>query len=240
MPTMKQRFGEWLIPRLPVNAWTFRAIRLELNAGAVRMLGRLHPGWIRARRALAQRKGLLVNIGCGPFGREGWVNLDLYPAEGLTLRTDCRRDLPLGDGSCRGIHVEHYVEHLEPTRERGRFLAECRRCLEEGGVLRVIVPDMRKYIEAYLAPGWDLLNTIGCGGERPQSTFGTKIEALNHVFVQDGEHYGGFDEEYLRAVLETAGFRDVRQVAWREGAFPGGCIDRDQHQPYSLYMEARR
>ena len=176
----------------------------------------------------------------GPFGREGWANLDLYPAEGLTLRTDCRRDLPLGDGSCRGIHVEHYLEHLEPTRERGLFLAECRRCLEEGGVLRIVVPDMRKYIEAYLAPGWDLLNTIGCGGERPQSTFGTKIEALNHVFVQDGEHYGGYDEAYLRTVLEAAGFRDVRQVAWREGAFPGGAIDRDQHRPYSLYMEARR
>lgn len=184
MPTMKQRIGAWLIPRLPVNAWTFRANRLELNASRVRMLGCLHPSWIRARRALAQRKGLLGNIGCGSFGQEGWVNLDLYPARGLTLRTDCRRDLPVGDGSCVGIHVEHY---LEPNRERGLFLAECRRCLEE-----------------------------------------------------DGEHYGGFDEAYLRGVLEAAGLRDVRQVAWREGAFPGGGIDRDQHRPYSLYMEARR
>jgi hypothetical protein len=98
---------------------------------------------------------------------------------------------------------------------------------------------MRKYIAAYLAPGWEELNTIGCGGERPQSAFGTKIEALNHVFVQDGEHYGGFDAEYLCRTLKKAGFREVQEVEWRAGSFPGGAIDREQHKPYSLFMEAR-
>ena len=185
----------------------------------VRLLGRMpsspgSPGNGRFGRA----KDVLVNIGCGPFGQDGWVNLDLFPAPGVTVRVDCRRHLPLGDGAARGIHVEHYLEHLEPTTERARFLAECRRCLEPGGVLRIVVPDMRKYIEAYLAPGWGVLNEVGCGGELPQATFATKIEALNHVFVQDGEHYGGFDAEYLRRTLEQAGFADIEQVGWREGA----------------------
>ena len=90
------------------------------------------------------------------------------------------------------------------------------------------------------APGWDVLNRVGCGGERPQDTFATKIEALNHVFVQDGEHYGGFDAEYLRNTLAKAGFDDIEQVDWRTGRFPGGAIDREQHASYSLYMEARR
>ena len=105
-------------------------------------------------------------------------------------------------------------------------------------MLRIIVPDMRKYVEAYLSPGWQALNRVGCGGDLPQATFGTKIEALNHVFVQDGEHYGGFDEEYLRRTLEQAGFTEIQQVNWREGRFPGGPIDREQHKPYSLVMEA--
>ena len=68
----------------------------------------------------------------------------------------------------------------------------------------------------------------------------TKIEALNHVFVQDGEHYGGFDADYLRNTLAKAGFDDIEQVDWRTGRFPGGAIDREQHAGYSLYMEARR
>lgn len=238
--TLKQRLGGWLIPRLPVNPWVFRTFRVEFNAMWVRLLHRIHPGWIARRRGLMRQRGVLANIGCGPFGQEGWVNLDLFPAPGVTMRADCRHGFPLGDGAVRGIHVEHYFEHLEPGTERPRFLAECRRCLEPGGILRIVVPDMRKYAEAYLAPGWGLLNEIGCGGERPESTFATKMEALNHVFVQDGEHYGGFDAEYLRRTLEQAGFEDIAQVEWRQGRFPGGAIDRDQHRTYSLYMEARR
>ncbi len=238
--TPKQRLGAWLVPRLPVNPWVFRTFRVELNAMIVRLLHRVHPGWVARRRALERQKGVLANIGCGPFGREGWINLDLFVGPGVTMRADCRRRFPLGDASAKGIHVEHYFEHLEPTTERPRFLAECRRCLEPGGIVRIVVPDMRKYAEAYLSPGWGLLNRIGCGGEVPEKTFATKMEALNHVFVQDGEHYGGFDAEYLRRTFEQAGFTDIEQVEWREGRFPGGAIDRDQHRLYSLYMEARR
>ena len=240
MPTLKQSLGTWLKPRLPVNPWVFMTVRVESNAMLQRMLNRVLPGRIAQRRALQQRRDVLVNIGCGPFGKEGWVNLDLFPAPGVTMRVDARWGLPLADGVAKGIHVEHYFEHLEPTVERPRFLAECRRCLEPGGVLRIIVPDMQKYIEAYQSPGWDLLNRVGCGGELPQATFATKIEALNHVFVQDGEHYGGFDEEYLRRTLAQAGFDDVTRVEWREGRFPGGAIDREQHRSYSLFMEAVR
>jgi predicted SAM-dependent methyltransferase len=240
MATLKQRVGAWLIPRLPVNPWVFRTFRVELNAMIVRLLNSIHPGRIMRLRALRAQQGVLVNVGCGPFGKDGWINLDLFPAPGVTMRVDCRRALPLGDGAARGIHVEHYFEHLEPTLERPRFLAECRRCLEPGGVLRIVVPDVRKYVEAYLASDWTMLNHIGCGGELPQATFATKMEALNHVFVQDGEHYGGFDAEYLRRTLEQAGFADVAQVDWREGSFPGGAIDREQHRLYSLYVEARR
>jgi predicted SAM-dependent methyltransferase len=238
MITLKQKFGAWLIQRMPFNPSVFRTLRTELNAIVVRLLNRLHPGWIAKRRALHTKKGLLVNVGCGPFGREGWVNLDLFWSPGVTLRTDCRWRFPLADGSARGIHVEHYFEHLESSMERPRFLAECRRCLEPGGVLRIIVPDAAKYVAAYLAPGWEMLNAVGCGGELPQATFATKMEALNHVFIQDGEHYGGFDAEYLRGTLKGAGFRDVEQVTWQQGRFPGGAIDRDQHRPYSLFMEA--
>ena len=240
MPTLKQRLGAWLAPNLPVNPWVFTALRFELNAMLVRLLNRIHPGWIARRRALQQRRDVLVNIGCGPFGKDGWINLDLFPAPGVTARVDARWGLPLADASTKGIHVEHYFEHLEPNLERPRFLAECLRCLRPGGILRIVVPDMRKYIEAYIAPGWEVLNTVGCGGERPQDTFGTKIEALNHVFVQDGEHYGGFDSEYLRRTLQKAGFDDIEEVGWRAGRFPGGAIDREQHASYSLYMEARR
>ena len=131
-------------------------------------------------------------------------------------------------------------QHERAACQVGRGAKLVHGALQCGGVLRIIVPDMRKYIEAYLADDWTMLNEIGCGGGLPQSAFATKMEALNHVFVQDGEHYGGFDAEYLRRTLEQAGFADIEQVGWREGRFPEGPIDRGQHRPYSLFMEARR
>lgn len=240
MTTLKQRMGAWLIPRLPLNIVLSRQLRLELNALWVRFLGRVHPGWWRRRRALKGLRGQLVNLGCGPFGQQGWINLDLYCHAAVALRVDCRRNLPLADGSCRGIHVEHYFEHLEPTLEQPRFLAECRRCLMPDGILRIVVPDARKYAMAYVSDGWADFNAIGCGGDRPETAFPTKIAALNHVFLQGGEHYGGIDAVSMRNTLTAAGFDKVRAVSWREGSFPGGCIDREQHRPYSLYMEAHK
>ena len=134
MPTVKQQIGAWLIPRLPLNPVVFRTLRLELSALRVNVLNMLHPRYLARRRALARGRDLLVNVGCGPFGHEGWINLDLHAHSGVALAIDCRRSLPLADDSCRGIHIEHYFEHLEPTRERPRFLAECRRCLMPGGI----------------------------------------------------------------------------------------------------------
>jgi hypothetical protein len=232
--TPKQRLGVWLVPRLPVNSWVFQCFRRELNAFLLRLLNRLHPGRLVQQRMLRRRSDVLVNLGCGPFGEEGWVNFDLAAGPGVTMRIDCRYALPLADGAARGIHVEHYFEHLEPRVERPRFLAECRRCLAPGGILRIIVPDVRKYVEAYLTEDWTALNALGWEGR------GAKMEALNHVLTQEGEHYGGFDAEYLRQTLQQAGFGDVREVGWRQGSFPGGPIDREEHRRSSLYMEAHR
>ena len=72
--------------------------------------------------------------------------------------------------------------------------------------------------------------------EEPE--FATKMQALNHVFLQDGEHYGGIDEQTLMLELKNAGFDNIKRYGWREGHFPDGVIDREQHRSYSLYVEA--
>jgi predicted SAM-dependent methyltransferase len=239
MISRKQRVGNWLVRVLGVNPQVFRAVWMEVRAGWVRLRAHVDPRWISRRRELQRRTGVLANVGCGPTGLAGWVNLDMFDVPGVTLPTDCRHRLPLGNGSCRGMHVEHYFEHLEMTIERPRFLAECLRCLEPGGVLRIIVPDARAFIEAYLAPGWERINAMG-GFYVPEEACDAKMQVINHTFLQDGDHFAGYDAEYLKIVLEQAGFREVEQVTWRKGRFPGGCIDIEQHSVYSLYMEARR
>jgi len=238
--TPKQRLGAYLVDRLGINPQFFRALWLEVRAAWIRLRCRIDPIQVARLRELRRRRGVLVNVGCGPTGRDGWVNLDLFVGPGVTHRFDCRRRLPLGDASCRGIHVEHYFEHLEFHVERPRFLADCLRCLEPGGVLRIIVPDAGKFMDAYAAPGWEKMNVLGGGCYVPEQAYRAKIEAVNHTFLQSGEHFGGYDADYLKILLEEAGFRDVVVVGWRKGKFPGGCIDVEQHRVYSLYMEACR
>ena len=93
---------------------------------------------------------------------------------------------------------------------------------------------------AYLRPAIARKNLISAIGARTTKILVEKGRAVGVVFVQDGEHYGGFDSEYLRRTLQKAGFDDIEEVHWRTGRFPGGAIDREQHASYSLYMEARR
>lgn len=82
---------------------------------------------IRARRPRTDRRfakddDLLVNVGCGVNGKEGWVNVDSSPAPGVTCIYDCRRRIPLPTGSARVIFTEHFVEHLEYEEEAPVFL----------------------------------------------------------------------------------------------------------------------
>jgi predicted SAM-dependent methyltransferase len=239
MTTFKQKIGVWLIPKLPISNHLFNHIRLEVNAWRVRTLHHLHPGIIKKVKQLHEQNNLLVNIGCGPFGEEtGWVNLDLFNHPNLTFVSDTRRSLSLADNSCAGIHVEHFLEHLDLVYECPAFLNECYRCLQTGGVLRIIVPDAELYIRAYLQPGWDTFNSVGCGGDNPEKVFASKMEALNHVFIQGWEHYGGYDAESLELTLRKAGFTKITRCNWQTGNFPVDPIDREQHRTYSLYFEA--
>jgi predicted SAM-dependent methyltransferase len=238
--TIKQKFGKWLIPRLPVNSHVFNHFRLELNAWIVRTIFPVNPFYVIQLARVRKSKKVLLNIGCGPFGKENWINIDLFPHPNLTLRYDSRKKLPLDNNSCQGIHVEHFFEHLNPSDEVPAFLKECYRCMQNDAVLRIIVPDLELYIKAYLADGWKLFNQVGCGTDKPQEVFKTKMDALNHVFVQGWEHYGGYDSENLELVIREAGFTRVKRVSWRSGDFPFECIDREQHRPYSLYFEAQK
>jgi predicted SAM-dependent methyltransferase len=236
--TFKQRFGRYFFRHLPVSRHVFDHFRLEINAIWVRIMHTCNPFYIEKVSRLRKKKNLLVNIGCGPFGKEsGWINLDLFPIKNVYIRTDCRKNLILADNSCIGIHVEMFLEHLDPKDELPFFLKECYRCLDINGVLRVIVPDANKFIRGYLSPGWDLLNKISYGSEDWSKVYSCKMEAINHVFLQDYEHYGGWDEERLTIVLQRAGFNKLEQVSFAKGKFPGIPIDREYHKENGLYFE---
>jgi ubiquinone/menaquinone biosynthesis C-methylase UbiE len=192
----------------------------------------------------------LVNVGCGSSGLEGWVNIDCFPNEGVTCVRDCRTYLPLAPGSARGIFTEHFLEHLDYYEEAPRFLTDCRRVLQPGGVLRVIVPDGAKYLRAYtdgdlpsMRAFSPLASMDASSDDRPFSTlkevvpFRTKMEVVNFHFRQSGQHRFSYDDETLATLLRDCGFEDVTKRDFRSSALSELAIDSDSRAPESLVME---
>ena len=100
------------------------------------------------RRYCKGKSGLLLNIGCGQLTVDGWVNIDYKPVQRQCFYLDVRNGLPLSNDSARHIHCEHFLEHLEFSEAR-RFLCECARVLDHAGTMRLIVPDLERYVIAY-------------------------------------------------------------------------------------------
>src|ERR1700733_5897013 len=103
--------------------------------------------WIFERGRFRGKKNLKLNIGCGANVVSDWINVDLYGPPGV-FRWDCRRGMPFDDESVSSIFAEHVFEHFDPAIGL-KFLSECYRCLQPEGTVRIVVPDVGKYLELY-------------------------------------------------------------------------------------------
>ena len=151
------------------------------------------------------------------------------------IRWDVRWGLPLGDGSVRRFHCEHFFEHLRFPDEVMPALAECFRVLEPGGELRIIVPDAARYIRAYALKDtefFDAMRDLG-GAATP---FETDIEIVNQAFRMGGDHQFAWDGTVMRRRLEQVGFEHVEET----GYDPTRFIDQgdEWRRRESLYVVA--
>lgn len=180
-------------------------------------------------------------MGCGGNTKVGWVNIDLYSAPDV-LYWDLRSRWPFDYGSACFILAEHVFEHFERPDETAVFLRECLRCLEPGGTLRLVVPDAGKYLHLYCETGWD-----GLARTRPlvkngsvyddawlSQCYRTKMEMINAVFRQHGDHKYAYDAETLILTLRDAGFVDVIERQF------SAALDSESRKSESLYVEGRK
>ena len=204
---------------------------------------------LRALQIDATTRGLKLHIGCGKGHLPGWINIDVHPAP---LAMNVLRGLPFADGSADFVFVSHLLEHLYFPRDVQPFLAELRRVLAPGGIVRIVVPDIGKCIEAYVNndreffasrretwPWWpsnptrleDFLAYAGAGPEP--------------AFLFESHKYG-YDFETLQRVLNEAGFAAVvesgymasKQAALRVDEVSAVARARYGQRHYSLFVEA--
>lgn len=89
-----------------------------------------------------------LHFGCGPQARPGWINQDRRPHPGVDLVCDLRRGLPLAGGTLEAAAGIHVLQDLG-WGDIPPLLAELRRVLRPGGVLRLALPDLDRAIDAY-------------------------------------------------------------------------------------------
>lgn len=227
-----------------------------------------------------------INLGCGPVGKEDWINLDwgvlaiahkypliekvlsrlnLFPRgydvkwpKNLSLH-NCRKKLPFEANSIDYIYSSHVLEHFKRFESEG-ILKECHRILREGGIIRIVVPDLKllakKYLENDVNYFKEIDRLMNVNRKKNGSNKFLLADVLMSNFYPDfykkkasgltramtlfvRPHLWMYDYESLKSLLEQAGFAIIERRAFKEGAVP----DLDQLDVFpemSLYVEAQK
>lgn len=157
------------------------------------------------------REPLMVNLGSGPNHIDGWVDVDLF---GGDVVADLRRPLPFGDDSVACINAAHVLEHLRHPDEAWALLAECRRILRRGGRLRLVVPDIETYVDAYRdadADEWaELAQARGWDACEPRLDALVRYAGASHHPAGFFGHQHGYDRQSLVELVASVGFGPIR------------------------------
>jgi predicted SAM-dependent methyltransferase len=194
-----------------------------------------------------------LHLGCGPGPQpDGWIHLDgswnarfakiprlrklvehlrLVPEHALEqawqpdiVVANLRRRLPFAEDSFEAVYSSHVLEHLYEAECVG-LLRECVRILRPGGVLRVVIPDLRAMVNEYL----DRKSTSSTTNEPlPADWFneallfrtnerskGFLIHRIYAMLTEFHTHKWSYDAESLAYRMTAAGLSDVEErCAW--------------------------
>jgi predicted SAM-dependent methyltransferase len=204
-----------------------------INCGSSRSLER---GWLNTDLVRVQEyEGRESEL-----GRLSRVNGDMY-----FLRHDSTEPYPLEDASFDWAYSEHFIEHIKLQEAIG-WLAEVRRLLRPGGLVRVTTPSLALFVEAYRDPQhpFNAQNREALSGGRrfPHGVPERQGWFLNDIFY-GWKHRWIYDFGELRHALVEAGF-DPDSVVERQYGQSGvdevGALDNEGRAIQTLYVEARR
>jgi predicted SAM-dependent methyltransferase len=201
-----------------------------------------------------------VNLGCGPNAPAGWLNVDgswnAWLSNHRHIRTalttlgllgkispgaqwnvqplvhDLTRPLPFKDNTVSAVYAAHVIEHLY-LADAQRLMGECKRVLRSGGVIRLVVPDLRSMATNYLknknggssSPSGriaaaDKLNE-NLGFRSPAPPRGNFLLKYYYLSKDFHHHKWMYDSDSLIGYMERAGFAEVREKGYLESDISG-------------------
>jgi len=201
-----------------------------------------------------------LNLGCGSQVPEGWINVDyalgarlakvpFFRALNRKLRLfeldwsnriclhDLSRRFPWENNTVDIIYCSHTLEHF--TRDAGRkFIAECHRVLRRGGILRIVVPDLRDFVADY------------CEGRLRADEFVEKLDVLygsNSSPLKDRlapliqfPHKCMYDTPTLMGILREVGFEVASRAAFDSDIGDIRLVELAERAEHAVVVEGRK
>lgn len=201
------------------------------------------PGWTNYDNSLSVRlagypkmvAGTLKSLGLVSTEQAGYID---YCRRHAVWFCDASTRVPHADQSVDAVYASHMLEHLDRPRADG-FLAEARRVLKAGGVLRIAVPDLAKAVDFYKKNGnADAFMEEILTAPPPLRTLRDRLKLLatgyrHHLWMYDGAS--------LSKLLKKNGFPDPAILPDGETTIPDpGRLDLAERAGESVYVEAKK
>lgn len=91
----------------------------------------------------------LLNIGCGNIYHKSFINIDYSSDSSSVIQHDLSKGIPLSNDYIDFLYNSHILEHFSKN-SAVELIKECHRVLKPGGIIRVVVPDLKSIVEEYL------------------------------------------------------------------------------------------
>ena len=193
----------------------------------------------QARKRLSNSlpKHAKVQIGCGEHSFDGWVNVDINRAVNPDVRLDLRAGFPAPAESVAFIFSEHVFEHLTLDDGRRVFI-DCYSALEQAGVMRIAMPDLRYIVKRYMEGRYE-----GEGGPEAQLDVDyQRIDSpalLLNFALRSWGHLYLYDFAELDIRLRQAGFAKVEPQQLGKSSHPE-LVGLEQRGESRLIVEATK
>jgi len=161
-----------------------------------------------------------LQLGAGGNDAPGWLNTDIEPNK-KEIYLDATARYPFADGSFQYVFSEHMIEHV-PWEAGVLMLRECFRVLANGGKIRIVTPNLAKFIQLLDGPpDADAQRFI----EAKVRFNGGPVTPIPGVYILNRQvrEYGHqflYDPPTLRKTLELAGFKQIVQLEVAEKTDP--------------------
>lgn len=176
----------------------------------------------------------------GLVPRPGWVVTNVNAVTRNYL--DATSPWPLEDKSVSFLYSDNVIEHISLNAGRALF-AEAHRCLQPGGVMRLVTPDLRAHVDKYLSGTAPAGNPSARTYEEMGLTVEHPLDWVRIPIASFGHHEGYvYDFATLAAELERAGFHSVVTCELGQSSHPAlnGLDQRADEGGVQMAVEALR